>query len=123
MLSKNAMISGSEFDPYEARVREVLGRVIPRGARDSIARALSEKLRRRITVKRLGNLIEPGKQTPRMSLSTAKALVEVLTEASATNATPLRRFLNSDEELCLLQENMQAIQRMFERIARGTRRP
>ncbi|MGO9368261.1 MAG: hypothetical protein ACLP0H_11580, partial [Terriglobales bacterium] len=103
-------------DPYEAQVREMLKRVIPRGYREAVAKALSAKVGRNITVKRLGNLIEPGKQAPRMSLSTAKALTEVLSEMASADSAPLRRFLNNEDELNLLRDNMRAIQKLLERV-------
>ncbi len=106
-------------DLYEEQVRDLLKRVIPRKSRGLVAKALSAKVDRNITVKRLGNMIEPSKQSPRMSLSTAKALVEVLSEIPGADATRLRRFLNNEVELSLLRDNMSAIQGLLERAAEG----
>jgi len=119
MIPKNAHSFEPPRDEYEAKVRVMLGRVFPRGSRRIIAEALSLKVGRKITLKRLNNLIAPGKDNPRMSLSTAKALVEVLSAIAGADVVSLRRFLNDEEDLDLIHlgENMRANQKLFERVA------
>lgn len=84
-------------DGFEAEVRRTLKKLLPRKRRAEIAEALSAAMGRTITKSMLDNFVAAGKYQPRLPLSVAKALCEVLETPS------LRRYLNSEEDLALIE--------------------
>lgn len=84
-------------DHFEADVRKMLKRLLPRSKRPEVAAALTAITGREITKSMLDNFVAEGKYQPRFPLSLAKAL------CTAMDDPALRRYLNSDEDLALIQ--------------------
>jgi hypothetical protein len=104
-------------DAFEADVRKMLKAVMPRRKRAELAVALTDILNnkpaRRITKAQLDNFIAGGKCQPRLPLSVAKALSELIEDPS------LSRYLNTEEELALIKigEHARANKDLVARIA------
>jgi hypothetical protein len=103
-------------DRFEAEVRRALKRLIPREKRAEIAAALTSLMGRKITKSMLDNFTAEGKCQPRMPLSIAKALCHLIPDPL------LRRYLNSEEDLTLIEigEHMRASKNLITQIATPT---
>lgn len=103
-------------DLFEADVRRALKQLIPREKRTEIAVALTSLMGRKITKSMLDNFTAEGKCQPRLPLSIAKALCHLLPDPS------LRRYLNSEEDLTLIEigQHMRASKNLITQIATST---
>lgn len=84
-------------DHFEEDVRKMLKSLLPRSKRPEIAATLTRIMGREITKSMLDNFVAEGKYQPRLPLSLAKALCQVVDEPL------LRRYLNSEEDMALVQ--------------------
>jgi uncharacterized protein YciW len=104
-------------DAFEADVRRMLKALLPRKKRAELAAALTDILdnepARRITKAQLDNFVAEGKCQPRLPLSVAKALCQLIGHRSLT------RYLNTEEELALIAigEHARANRKLLTQIA------
>lgn len=104
-------------DAFEADVRKMLKAVMQGRKRTELAAALTDildnKPARRITKAQLDNFVAEGKCQPRLPLSLAKALCQLIRDKSLT------RYLNTKEELALIEigEHARANQRLVAQLA------
>jgi len=109
----NGQREAKHSDSLEDGVRELLKRIVPRKRRPEIAASVEAQLGRPFTKQMLDNFIAERKCRHRLPLSVAKAICLVLDEPS------LRRYLNNDEDLALIQigEHARANRKLLAQIA------
>ena len=100
-------------DAFEADVRRLLKALLPRKTRAELAAALTKVMGREITQTMIDNWVAEGKCQPRLPLSVAKALCELVGDPA------LRRYLNSAEDLTLMEigEHARANKKLLAQIA------
>ena len=100
-------------DPFETTVRSVLKTLLPRKRRVELAAALTEVMGRQITKMMIDSWTAESKCQPRLPLSLAKALSQLIRDKSLT------RYLNTEEELTLIAigEHARANKKLLAQIA------
>lgn len=100
-------------DAFEADVRKTLKGLLHGKGRAGLAKALTNVMGREITKMMVDNWVAEGKCQPRLPLSVAKALSELIEDPS------LSRYLNTEEELALIKigEHARANKDLVARIA------
>ncbi len=101
-------------DVFECDVRRMLKRALTGRDRNALAAALSGLMgNRKITKAMLDSFTAESKCQPRLPLSLAKALCQLIDDPS------LRRYLNNDEDLTLIQigEHARANRKLLAQIA------
>ena len=100
-------------DAFEADVRRMLKGLLPRKSRLALAKALTKVMARDITTTMVDNWVAESKCQPRLPLSVAKALCDLVGDPA------LRRYLNSAEDLTLMEigEHARANKKLLTQIA------
>jgi hypothetical protein len=100
-------------DSFEATVRSILKTLLPRKRRAELAAALTELMGREITKTMIDSWTAESKCQPRLPLSLAKALCQLIA------APALSQYLNTEEELDLIKigEHARANKDLVARIA------
>jgi len=112
----NGLQRKEQWDAFESEVRRMLKLLLPRKKRTEIATALTSHMGRKITKPMLDNFVAEGKCQPRLPLSIAKALCDLVGDPA------LRRYLNNDEDLTLIEigEHTRASKNLITQIATPT---
>ena len=100
-------------DAFEADVRKTLKGLLHGKGRADLAKALTKVMGREITKTMVDNWVAEGKCQPRLPLSLARALCQLIDDPA------LSRYLNTEEELALIKigEHARAHKEILAQIA------